>query len=133
MIFSLADIDKLISVNIKDIPITNHLGEAKGTAKNLKGVLLKNLIDQAEFNAGNPKLLSEFYFVFHASDGYKVIFSWNEIYNTQTGNNLYIITEKEGKKMKEMDERILVLSSTDLKTGRRYIKGVEKIIVERAD
>ena len=60
------------------------------------------------------------------------MFSWNEIFNTETGNNLYIITEEDGKKMNEMDESILIASTKDFKT-RRYIKGLEKIIVERAD
>jgi len=46
-----------------------------------------------------------------------VVFSWNEIYNTDTGIGMYVITEKNGKKMCEMDERILAISSRDFKTG----------------
>jgi hypothetical protein len=129
--FTLSDFDKFSSNKISDITITNHLGEPKGTAKNLKGFLLKSLLDKIEYPSENPKLLSEFYFVFLASDGYKVVFSWNEIYNTETGNNLYLITE-EGKGIKDMPDRILIISTKDFKTGRRFIKGLERIMVERA-
>ena len=62
-----------------------------------------------------------FYFVFIASDGYRVVFSWNEIYNTETGNNFFIVTEMEGKKLYDVDQRIIFISTADLKTGRRYI------------
>jgi hypothetical protein len=80
-----------------------------------------------------PKFLNEFFFVFIASDGYRVIFSWNEIYNTETGNNFFIVTEMEGKKLKYLGQRILFISTGDLKTGRRYIKGLEKIEVRQLE
>ena len=74
-----------------------------------------------------------FYFVFIASDGYRVVFSWNEIYNTETGNNFFIVTEMEGKKLYDVDQRIIFISTADLKTGRRYIKGLEKIEVRQLE
>ena len=76
---------------------------------------------------------SKIYFVFKASDGYKVVFSWNEIYNTDSGNNFFIVTELEGKKLKELEQRIMFISTADLKTGRRYIKGLEKIEVRQVE
>ena len=66
-----------------------------------------------------------------ASDGYKVVFSWNKIYNT--GNNFFIVTELEGKKLRELDQRIVFISTADLKTGRRYINGLTKIEVKRVE
>ncbi|MBK9592619.1 MAG: hypothetical protein IPO32_14365 [Crocinitomicaceae bacterium] len=67
--------------------------------------------------------MNEFYFIFTASDGYKVVFSWNEIYNSHAGNQFFILTEMEGKKIGEMNQRIVFISTADLQTGRRYIKG----------
>jgi hypothetical protein len=130
---TLADLDTFSAKPVPDIAITNHLGVVKKTAKNLRGIPLKNLLDKVELQADNPKIFSAFYFVFVASDGYKVVFSWNEIFNTETGNNLYLITEQDGKKIREMDDSILIVSTTDFKTGRRYVKGLEKIIVEKAE
>ena len=71
------------------------------------------------------------YFVFTASDGYRVVFSWNEIYNSESGKSFYIITEMKGKSLLEMDQRIAFLSSKDLKSGRRYIKCLESIEVKK--
>lgn len=128
---TLSDLTQYVSKKIGDITITNHLGAIKGTAKDLKGVLLKDILGKIEFQADNPKVLSEFFITCVASDGYKIVFSWNELFNTETGNNAYIITEKEEIKAVDMEDRVLLISATDFKTGRRYLKGLEKIIVER--
>ena len=131
--FTLADLESYETKAIPDIVVTNNSGEVKSTAKGMKGILLKTILDKLEFPIEKPKELNEFYFTFIASDGYKAVFSWNEIFNTETGNNIYIVTEKDGKKLKEMEERILIVTTTDFKTGRRHIKGLEKIIVSRVD
>lgn len=129
--FTFTDIEKYPSKKIKDVVITNHLGEPRGTAKQLTGILLKDLLKNLELKEESPKRYSEFYFTFCAADHYKVVFSWNEIFNSPTGDNLFLITSRDGKSIRDMDERILILTPTDFKTGRRHIKGLSKIIVER--
>lgn len=128
--FSLSQLDSFPKVAIKDQTLYNQKGEEKSSVKNMKGVLLKNVLENIKFVYDKPKELNEFYFVFVATDGYKVVFSWNEIYNTETGNNFYIVTEMEGKKLKDLEQRILFISTADLKSGRRYIKALEKIQVK---
>ena len=130
---SITQLDSFPKVAINDQTLYNHKGEAKGSAKNMKGVLLKTILADVKFDFEKPKELNEFYFVFVSTDGYKVVFSWNEIYNTEAGNNFYIVTEMEGKKLKDMEQRILFISTADLKSGRRYIKALEKIQVKRVD
>jgi len=131
--FSLTTLDSFPKTAIKDQTLYNHKGEEKGTIKNMKGVLLKTILSSIDFDYDKPKELNEFYFVFVASDGYKVVFSWNEIYNTEAGNQFYIVTEMDGKVVKNMEQRILFISTGDLKAGRRYIKGLQKIEVKRVE
>lgn len=118
---------------IGNVAIINHLGAVKGIAKNMKGVLLKELLDSNCFAEPVPRKLSEFYITCIASDGYKVVFSWNELFNTETGNHTFIVTEKEGKQLSDMNERILLVVPTDQKTGRRFVKGVNKIVISRTE
>ena len=131
--FTLADINTYPVVTIKDASIINHLGEVKENLHNLKGIALKPLLEKIEFLTEKSKDLSQFYLTFVASDNYKVVYSWNEIFNSETGNNLFIITEKDGKKLKDFDDRILTITTTDFKTGRRYVKALDKIIVSRVE
>lgn len=131
--FTIADLEMFQKVDISDQKLYNHNGEAKGSLSNMKGVLLKTILKSIEFVYDKPKELNELYFVFVATDGYTVVFSWNEIYNTEAGNNFYIITEMDGKKLSEMDQRIAFIATADLKSGRRYIKALEKIEVRRVE
>jgi hypothetical protein len=43
----------------------------------------------------------------------------------------FLITEKGGKTMEEKSDRILLVTTTDFKTKRRYNKGLNQIVVER--
>lgn len=131
--FSLTDLGNYPSKSIADVEITNHSGEARGTAKQLTGILVKDILKNMELKEDEPKLFSEFYLTFIASDNYKIVFSWNEIFNSPTGDNLYLITSRDGKKLNDMDDRILILTPTDFRTGRRHIKGLSKILVQRVD
>src|SRR5687767_15171063 len=128
---SLADLSAYTSHSIDSIPITNHLGERRSTLKKVKGVLLKDILGKIEIDADNHKALNEYYLVCIASDNYKVVFSWNEIFNSNTGNSVYILTEHDGKPASALDNRIALVSAKDQLTGRRYVKGLQKIIIER--
>jgi len=128
---SVMDLKKWKEVAIGDLVVTNHAGERKSDAKGLKGILLKEILQTVEIKSESPKVLSEYYFVFAASDGYKVVYSWNELFNTVVGESVYLITEKNGKTITEMDDSILVVSTKDFKTGRRNMKGLTSIEVTR--
>src|SRR5258706_3468208 len=126
------DLKKWKIQNIGDVVITNHLGERKSEAKALRGVLLKEVLESVEINAENPRVLSEYYFVCKGNDGYTVVYSWNELLNTPTGNTPYLVTEREGKPLPEMSDAILMISPGDFKTGRRHVKALASIEVRRA-
>lgn len=119
------DIKKHNVFHLGDVAITNHKGEVHGTAKNLSGVLLKEILQSIPLDSDNPKQFSEYYFVCRGSDGYKVVYSWNELFNTSTGNCVYIVTEKNHLPIDNLDETILTISTQDLRTGRRYLKNLE--------
>lgn len=129
--FGLLDIEKQTVHPIGDVVITNHAGEVKGTAKGLQGIRLRDLLAGLQLATDNPKLNSTYYFIIKASDGYTVVFSWNELFNSPTGEKVYIVTQKDGKALNDMPERLLLIAPTDINTGRRYVKGLAEIQVKR--
>jgi uncharacterized protein YbaA (DUF1428 family) len=131
--FSLGGLKDYKVKQIDSIVIYNHLMEPRRTIKNIKAVLLKDILDKSGFDVTLPKLLSEFYITCIASDNYKVVFSWNELFNSNVGDSVVIIIEADGKKAEQLPDRIAILSVSDHITGRRYIKGLQKIIVERVN
>ena len=124
-----ADLSKYPKHTIDSLQITNHLKEYRSTIKNVKGVLLKDVLSKVSFKEKSPKVLSEYYIVCVAEDGYKVVFSWNEIFNTYVGDNVLIIPEIDGRPK----DGISTLSPTDFATGRRYVKTLKTIQLKKID
>ncbi len=133
LVVTLDSLKKYPTTSIDSIVITNHLGQRKSTLKNIKVIPVRNFLDQLEIEVESPKQLSEFYFVFTAADGYKVVFSWNEIFNNALGQEVYVICEKDGAGVEQLENRISIISRTDKMTGRRYVKSLKKITVKRSE
>lgn len=131
--YNLLDLNGFESRSIPDLIITNHAGEPRGTAVDLKGFPVKVLFEKVKFNSSSPKELSEFYLIFEALDGYKVVFSWNELFNNSIGDEVFIITSMAEKDLNEMEGGILLISHSDIRTGRRHVKNLSKIIVKRIE
>jgi len=117
---------------IGDIKVTDHLGNFKHGDEKLKGVLLKDILMHSQLATTSPKLYSQFYFTCVGADGYKVVYSWNELFNTPVGDNVYILMEKNGVKADKLPESLQMTSMLDIKTGRRYLHNLDKIIVNQA-
>ncbi len=131
----LVDIPAILSMGeepLPDLVITNHLGAPKSTYRGLKGVSLKKLLEKLTLDTTDPKLFSTYYFVLEASDGYKVVYSWNELFNTPVGEKIFLVTAKDGKTIRSLDDRIQVISQADQRTGRRALKGLAFITVRKA-
>ena len=129
--FSLDQASQYKATGVDSIVIYNHLMQRKRAIKNIKGILLKDIIDKAVIDISSPKLLSEVYITCIASDNYKVVFSWNELFNTEAGKHVMVITESDGKQAKDGEDRIAILSAFDQATGRRFVKSLARVIIEQ--
>ncbi|MFD2584599.1 molybdopterin-binding protein [Pedobacter vanadiisoli] len=117
------------SVNLDSVTIFNHLMQRKSTIKNIKGVLLKDILANVEIEAASPKTLSEYYLIFTATDNYKVVYSWNEIFNSPTGNQLMVLSSYDTEPAKAEKGNIAIITPSDFATGRRFVKGLSKISI----
>ncbi|WP_299291956.1 hypothetical protein [uncultured Mucilaginibacter sp.] len=132
-VMTMDSLSKIPLKEIGNIKVTNHLGEFKHQDEHLKGVLLKDVLRNITFNISSPKLMSQLYFICSGADGYKVVYSWNELYNTPVGSQVFILMEKNGIKAAQLPENIQMTSMMDFKTGRRYLHNLSKIEVKQAD
>lgn len=133
LVINLDSLKGYATESIDSVIITNHLGERKSVLKKIKVIPIKNFLDRAVIKVESPKQLSEFYVIFMAEDGYKVVYSWNEIFNNKVGKGVFIIAEKAGKGIADLDDRTAVFSHSDYMTGRRYVKSLKKIIIKRIE
>lgn len=117
------------SVNLDSMAIFNHLMQRKSSIKNIKGVLLKDILTKVEIDAASPKTLSEYYLVFTATDNYKVVYSWNEIFNSSNGDQILVLKSYDTDPSKAEKGNIAIITPTDFATGRRFVKGLSKISI----
>src|ERR1700709_873627 len=66
--FRLADAKGYTISLIDSLVIYNHLHVRKKAIRNIKGILLKDILAKAGIDEANPKLLSEYYFTCTAAD-----------------------------------------------------------------
>ncbi|CAN5159581.1 hypothetical protein BH09BAC6_BH09BAC6_33680 [soil metagenome] len=132
-VITIDSLQQYTPANIGDIKVTNHLGEFKHKDEKLKGILLKDILSHTIISTSGPKYLSTIYFICTGVDGYKVVYSWNELFNTEVGNHVYIIMEKNGINAAQMPESIQMTSTMDFKTGRRYLHNLKRIEVRQAE
>ena len=129
--FSLDQAKQYTSIGIDSVVIYNHLMQRKRAIYKIKGILLKDIIDKAVIDMSTPKTLSEVYITCIGSDNYKVVFSWNELFNTDIGKHVIIVTESDGKQATDSKDKIAMMSAADQATGRRYVKGLARVIIEQ--
>ncbi len=132
LILPISELCKMDAEDIQDLPIICGSGDPKGRIANGKGVLLENVIRMAEVIKDEDNDTKKMLIIASASDGYKVVFSWQEIFNTPTGGGVMILVEKNGKSLCAGQGHPELISTQDYFTGSRYVKGVEKIEITLA-
>lgn len=119
------------SLSLDSLRIYNHAGEYRSTLKGKKGALLKDVLTDVAFGEESPKVLSEYYIVCVAADGYKVVLSWNELFNTYIGESVLVVTNIKAATNGEQEDELALLSPRDIATGRRYVKQLQTINILR--
>ena len=107
--------------------IKNHVGVSKKKLKNSRGVQLTKAIADYVLLDSLPKNYSKYIYTIIAKDGYFAVFSWNELYNNPLGEKVFLISQSKS----HPNDGILLLSKTDRYTGRRFVKDVVEIHIER--
>lgn len=121
------------SLETGDLPMICGSGEPKGKIGNCRGVLLAELINQAEVVVKAHNDTKKMYVVASSDDGYKAVFSWQEIFNSPNGEGILVVLEKDGQPLYEGCGDVDLISAHDHLTGPRYVrqlKTVEIIMVE---
>jgi hypothetical protein len=119
----------MASEELKDLPVYCGTGDPKGSIGSCRGVLLENVIAMAEVIKEEHDDTKKMFIVVSAADGYKVVFSWQEIFNTPIGGGVMILIEKNGRSLCEKEGDLELVSAEDYYTGSRYVRMLRRIEV----
>lgn len=111
--------------------LTCQSGRAVGELDKFTGVLLRDILSKAVVVAPAHNDVKKMVIIATASDGYKVVFSWSEIFNSPVGDGVIVFYENQGKPLGDDVGKIALVSTKDLKTGPRRVKWLQEIEVRK--
>lgn len=133
LVLRVDDLRKFPAKTVKDLTMTCLDGSNKGKMSGLKGALLRDILNKAELDAPGHNDVKRMYVVATASDGYKVVFSWAEIFNSRLGDGILVYYEKNHQPLGNDEGRIALVSDRDTKTGPRHVKWLRSLEVKKVD
>lgn len=125
------DLRKFPPQQVGELPMVCQTGANLGQMENLKGVLLRDILDQAKVVSKEHNDVKKTIIIATASDGYKVVFSWSEVFNSPVGDGVMVFFEKNGVPLADDEGRIAMVSTKDIRTGPRHVKWLKTIEVKK--
>jgi hypothetical protein len=114
---------------IADLGIICGDGDPKGRIRDCKGILLEKILGMADVIKAEHNDTKKMFIVVSAHDGYKTVFSWQEMFNTVVGGGVMVLPERDGKPLAGEKGQLELISPEDYFTGSRYVRGLESIEV----
>ena len=100
---------------------------AHGGERAMRGVALCTLIQEAEPAFEQRTDFKRVTIVAESLDGYRALFSWNELFNTVVGEGVLVAWPEGGR-----EGPLALLSLHDRATGPRFVQGLKAITLHKA-
>lgn len=120
-------------LELADLPMICGSGEPKGRIGQCRGVLLAEVINHAEVVVKEHNDTKKMFVVAASDDGYKAVFSWQEIFNSPNGDGILVVLEKDGHLLYDGRGEVDLLSAHDHLTGPRYVRQLKTVEIVMAE
>jgi hypothetical protein len=131
LVLGVDDLRKFSQQQIVEISLQRQSGADAGKIEKLKGVLLRDIVQKAAVVSKDHNDVKKLAVIAGASDGYKVVFSWSEIFNSPLGDGIIVFFERDGAPLDDAEGHIAMLSAKDTRTGPRHVKWLQTIVVTK--
>jgi len=129
--FTAAELRLRPQVAVGDVPLLCGSGKVKDANRTLTGVLLRDILDDADIRIETHEDPNRTFIVATGTDGYSALFSWHEIFNTAVGDGILVSLEKDGQPLDEKEGELCLVSTRDERPGPRRIRYLSRIDVRR--
>jgi hypothetical protein len=124
------DLEKLMTMDIisfEDIPLICGTGEPLGRIARCRGVLLTDIINAAKVITIDHNDTKKILLIVSSHDGYKTVFSWQELFNSSVGEGIIVVLEIDGIPVHDGYGAVDLISANDFLSGPRYVKRLTRI------
>ncbi|MGC8491620.1 MAG: molybdopterin-dependent oxidoreductase [Syntrophobacteraceae bacterium] len=129
LVLSIDELCRMETEEAHDIALNCGEGDPVGRIESCRGVLLESVIGKAAVIREDHNDTKKMFLVASASDGYKAVFSWQEIFNTPIGGGVLVLVEKNGKLLCTDEGGLELISLQDFFSGPRYVRNLETVEV----
>lgn len=126
-----ADLRAYPPAQIIELKLAGSGGTDPGKTSVVRGVRLRDLIDQAKIVKRDHNTVKKLAIIATATDSYKAVFSWNELFNAELGDSVLVIFERDGKPLAAEEGPLALISGKDVRTGPRHVKWLQAVEVRQ--
>lgn len=109
-------------------------GQGGGTERSVtySGHLLRDVLLQAGLGGPTDRGARMATIELVATDGYRAMFSWGEVFNTAVGDQVLVITAQDGRPLDSIAGPVALRSLADMRPGPRHVRNLCSVVVRRA-
>lgn len=109
-------------------------GQGVATERSLtySGYLLRDILLNAGLGAPADRAARVASVELVATDGYRAVFSWGELFNTAVGDQVLVITAQDGRPLDVTAGPTAARSLADLRPGPRHVRNLCAVLIRRA-
>lgn len=93
------------------------------------GVLLRDVLTNSGFASATDRSARTSFIEAVATDGYRAVLSWGELFNSPVGEQAVVITAQDGKPLDVAAGPLALRSLADFRPGPRHVRNLCALIV----
>lgn len=129
-----ADLAALPSTTLQqELSVRNPAASEAASPRSVRyeGVLLRDLLLQAGFGTPQDRGARQAWVEAVATDGYRALFSWGELFNTPLGEQVLVIRTQDGRPLDAAAGPLALRSLGDLRPGPRHVRNLCALTLRR--
>ncbi len=116
------------AATIQTVTVTRR-GDDRSSTSVVRGVLLTAVLERAGLAGSDHNEWKRTVVLATATDGYQVVFSWSELFNSDVGAGALVVFERDGQPLADREGRIALVSARDLAPGPRSVRSLMRLSV----
>jgi DMSO/TMAO reductase YedYZ molybdopterin-dependent catalytic subunit len=126
-------IDDLKHLPVQRVDDVRSMRDAAGaapsseTTRHYVGCLLRDVLERAKPVERKRLDFRKSIVIATASDGYRAVFSWAELYLSPIGDGALVVYERDGTPLADDEGKIALVSLKDTRPGPRHVKWLQSV------
>jgi hypothetical protein len=111
--------------------VSSGAAEATERSVTFSGHLMREVLLRAGFGLPSDRGARFAMIEAVATDGYRAVFSWGELFNTAVGEQVMVIESQDGRQLDSLVGPLALRSLADLRPGTRHVRNLCALVVHQ--